>query len=103
MLDPEKQYSAGLCVCLICAQASLAAIGSASSAWLAYKEPGPTRKLNAASAILLASVIPFTVLVIKPTNDILRSEEPVSDAEVCYTSPPSCTPYLHCQREEPLH
>ena len=62
-------------------QASFAAIAAASSAWLAYKG-GPNRSLDVTSAVLMAAMLPWTLVVIMPTNDTLRFKKELSDSEV---------------------
>ena len=68
-----------------CMQASLAAVASASSAWLAYKG-GPSRSMHVTNAVLMAAMLPWTLLVIMPTNDILLSKNELSDTEVTISS-----------------
>ncbi|CAL5229404.1 g12722 [Coccomyxa viridis] len=62
-------------------QASFAAIAAASSAWLAYKG-GPTRSLNVTTAVLMGAMLPWTLVVIMPTNDALRFKKELSDSEI---------------------
>ena len=62
-------------------QAPLALIAGASSAWLAYVG-GPERKMHATAAVLMLGMLPWTVLVIYPVNDELRSKKKLSDTEV---------------------
>ena len=62
-------------------QASLAVIAGASSAWLAYIG-GPNRKMHATAAVLMLGMLPWTVLIIFPVNDELRSKKKLSDTEV---------------------
>ena len=88
-------------------QASFAAIAAASSAWLAYKG-GPSRSLDVTSAVLMGAMLPWTLIVIMPTNDVLLSKKELSDSEVwpvcpsCLThSPPLCC-YGMLQMQEHL-
>lgn len=62
-------------------QASLAVVAGASSAWLAYIG-GPNRKMHATAAVLMLGMLPWTVLIIFPVNDELRSKKKLSDTEV---------------------
>ena len=76
--------------CTFPVQASFAVIGAASSAWLAYKG-GPSRSLNITSAVLMAAMLPWTLVVIMPTNDTLRFKKDISDSEVEHIKLP-CSP-----------
>ena len=64
-----------------CMQAALAAVASISSAWLAYKG-GPSRSMHVTTALLMGAMLPWTLLVIMPTNHILLSKNELSDTEV---------------------
>ena len=72
-----KRYLSFAC----CMQAALAVVASASSAWLAYKG-GPSRSMHVTTALLMGAMLPWTLLVIMPTNEILLSKNELSDTEV---------------------
>lgn len=78
-----------LTYCTFPVQASFAVIAAASSAWLAYKG-GPSRSLNVTSALLMAAMLPWTLVVIMPTNDTLRFKKELSDSEVEHIYLPCC-------------
>jgi uncharacterized membrane protein len=60
-------------------QASLAIVGGLASLAAYFWGAGPTWLL---SAVLIASVVPFTLLVVEPLNDQIRALDPSADAAV---------------------